>query len=353
MKPFLLICILLNSFNLSAQTLETQPVVADTFPVKFDYSRDFRRIKTMSEDKSSPYYFQSLISRFLENDSSLSRPEVLALMIGFTDNNHYKPLENIEIEKEIIALNDEGFFEEAIEESKKYLKKNPLSLSTNKEISYAYHRQGINDSAKYFMFRNDMIMEAMIFSGGAKGRTPETAFFSLGLNDGDYFIPNVGFSATHKSLTKDKNRYTIYQVVAMNIESAKTNYYFNIHHAKMKADSDGVSSKKASKVDKAKKKRAATKKGKKGKETEDENTEESTEETNETEQQPEKETPVLEEQPPVDTPVTDSTSTNSIPPAASETTPAEPEVPQNSNGPGAMYLPRNEAIVEKLGKFYI
>lgn len=304
----------MNSLLTSAQTPEvpTATMVADSFPIKFDYNRDFRRLKAMSEDKGSPYYFQSLISRFLENDSSLTRPEVLVLMIGFTDNNHFKPLENMEIEKEIIELNDEGYFEDAIEESKKYLKKNPLSLSTNKEISYAYHRMGVTDSAKYFMFRNDLIMEAMIFSGGGKGRTAETAFFSLGLNDGDYFIPNVGFSATNQTLTKDKYKNTIYLVVSMNIESAKTNYFFNIHHAKIKADSDGIAGKKASKVDKARKKRAASKKGKKGKEATDE-TEESTQTETPTEEKETPNAPIAPETPEnMDAQPTDSTGTTPV-----------------------------------------
>lgn len=257
---YLLVCLLFTT-PLFAQTPPTE-VIADSFPLTFNYHRDFRRIKTMTEQKSHPYYYQKMIIRFLNNDSSLTRPEVLALMIGFTDNQHYKPLENMEIEKEIIELNDNGFFEDALEETKKYLQKNPLSLCANKERSYAYHKIGNTDSARYFMDLNNHLMEAMIFSGAAKGKTPENAFFSLGLNDGDYFIPNVGFSVTKKSLSKDKNRYTLYVVESMNIESAYTNYYFNIHHAKMKADQDGISERKPKKLENAKKKRAAKGKGK-------------------------------------------------------------------------------------------
>ncbi|HCF63422.1 MAG TPA: DUF4919 domain-containing protein [Ferruginibacter sp.] len=261
MKGLYLLVFVLFTSPLFAQSPAPE-VIADSFPLTFNYHRDFRRIKTMTEQKSHPYNYQKLIIRFLNNDSSLTRPEVLALMIGFTDNTHYKPLENMEIEKEIIELNDNGFFEDALEETKKYLQKNPLSLSANKERSYAYHKTGNTDSARYFMDLNNHIMEAMIFSGGAKGKTPDNAFFSLGLNDGDYFIPNVGFSVTKKSLSKDKNRYTLYVVQSMNIESAYTNYYFNIHHAKMKADQDGISERKPKKLENAKKKRAAKGKGK-------------------------------------------------------------------------------------------
>jgi tetratricopeptide (TPR) repeat protein len=262
MKRYLLLFILFSSSFVYSQ--ETPTPVVDSFPITFNYHRDFRKLKTMTEDRKNDYFFQKLLVRFLDHDSTLTYPEMLVLMIGFTDHTNYKPVENMELEKEIIELNDNGYFEDAIEECKKYLRKNPLSLSANKELSYAYHKLGKDDSAKYFMYRNDMIMEAMIFSGGKKGRTPETAFFSLGLVDGDYFIPNVGLTPTNKRLTKDKNRYTIYEVESMNIENARTYYFFNIHHAKLKADNDGVVERKSNKLDKARKKRAAAKKGKKG-----------------------------------------------------------------------------------------
>ena len=59
------------------------------------------------------------------------------------------------------------------------------------------------DSGTYFMALNDKIMEAMIYSG--KGKTPETAIFSLGFADGEYFIPNVGFRIEKKDT--DWNKY--------------------------------------------------------------------------------------------------------------------------------------------------
>lgn len=319
MKQFLLLVFISVSSSLYSQSTQ-QPELIDSFPNTFNYNRDFRKLKTLTEDRKSDYFYQKLLIRYLDHDSSLTYPEMLVLMIGFTDHNNYKPLENLETEKEIIELNDHGYFQDAIEECKKYLRKNPFSLSANKEMSYAYHKIGLTDSAKYFMHRNDMIMEAMIFSGGKKGRTPETAFFSLGLNDGDYFIPNVGLSPTNSSVKKDKFKNTIYVIDAMNIESAVISYYFNIQHAKIKSDNDGIAEKKKSKLDKARKKRAASKKGKKGKSNEE--TEETNNETTD-EADNESNPPALDDIP--KTQPVEPTNLDTIPPTPSENQPAVPE----------------------------
>jgi hypothetical protein len=138
------------------------------------------------------------------------------------------------LEKEIIELNDDGYYKDAIVESRKYLQTHPLSLSINKECSFAYYQLRRKDSARYYMDLADMIMEAMIYSG--KGKTPETAFFSLGLADGDYFIPNVGLTVFGRATGKDRFRNTLYVIDAVSLEDVHTNYYFNIQHAKRKMD---------------------------------------------------------------------------------------------------------------------
>ncbi|RYY16474.1 MAG: DUF4919 domain-containing protein, partial [Chitinophagaceae bacterium] len=176
----------------------------------------------------------------------------------------YKPLESMETEKEIVELNDNGYYEDALIESKTYLAKHPLSLSTLKERSFAYHQLGNRDSAKYFMDLSDKIMEAMIYSGGGKGNKPELPFFSLGLNDGDYFIPNVGLSLTKKTTEKDRNKRMLYVTTAMTDEGTYKLYYFMIHHATLKVEGDEIAERGANKKLKKAQAKRAGKKGKKG-----------------------------------------------------------------------------------------
>lgn len=227
MKVFLVTLLTLLFFNSFAQF--------DPSGIEpFDYHRDFKSILDRTKNKYDTIYYLKLLTRFQNNDSSLTKAETLSLMIGFTDNQFFKPYANMQTEKDIIKLNDDGYYLDALDESKKYLQTNPLSLSTLKERSFAYHQLRKKDSANYFMALADKIMEAMIYSG--KGRTPETAFFSLGLADGDYFIPNIGLNISHRSTGKDKYRNFIYLIDAVSLEEVHTTYYFNIQHAKYKMD---------------------------------------------------------------------------------------------------------------------
>lgn len=200
----------------------------------FDYKRDFKNILARTKNKHDTLFYLKLLTRFQENDSSLTPAETLALMIGYTESRFFKPYANMQTELEIIKLNDKGYYLDALDESKEYLRTHPLSLSINKERSYAYHMLKKKDSARFFMRLADKIMEAMIYSG--KGRTPETAFFSLGLVDGDYFIPNVGLSVWGKKTDVDKHRNYLYVIDAVSLEDVHKTYYFNIQHAKQKMD---------------------------------------------------------------------------------------------------------------------
>lgn len=245
MKPlslsFLLLFILLNG-------LKSQNLVDSTVKT-FNYKKDFKSILMNSQDQESNLYYEKLLKRFQDNDSSLTNYETLALMIGYTENPKYKPMEDMEKEVEIFDHNNANEFSEAIEKSKSYLQGHPLSLLVLREISYAYskiskvyEKDMVFDSAIYFnglssyyMSLNDRIMEAMIFSG--KGRTPENPIFSLGLADGEHFIPNVGYEIEKKNTLWNKNGDFLEHIVALDKLTTK-DFYFVIQHAKLKIDDD-------------------------------------------------------------------------------------------------------------------
>lgn len=222
----------------------------------FNYQRDFRKIQEQSQDKTSPYYYKKLLIRFLNDDSTLSRRDVLALMIGYTLDPNYKPFRDMQTEQEIYDLNDHGQYDEALTQSKEYLQKHPLSLRILKEGSYAYHQLYKKDSADYFMHLVDKIMGAMIYSG--KGKSMDKAIFSLGLNDGEHFIANIGMSVNQKNTDWDRNRNFIFIVSAMDNEGTFENWYFNIQHAKLRANDEGVDEE--TPIDKKKKNKKGDKK---------------------------------------------------------------------------------------------
>ncbi len=246
------LCILFSGTIVTAQTAS-----APAGP-PFIYQRDFMPLLEKTMDRTSELYYQKLLIRFLDNDSTLTRAETLALMIGFTENPHYKPLDDMEKEVEIFEHTKNGEYQEALDKSKIYLQTHPLSLLVNRERSFAYNQIGNKDSAKYFMDLNDKIMEAMIYSG--KGKKPDAPIFSLGLADGEYFIPNVGYSIEKKDTEWNKQGNFMEVITAVNEEAVKMNFYFVIQHAKQKIDDD-----RADEMANKKAKKSPKKKGKAGK----------------------------------------------------------------------------------------
>ena len=85
---------------LCATAYEQTPPVSPAF----NYQRDFKTILEQTKDKTSDLYYQKLLIRFLNNDSSLTRAQTLALMIGFTENQQYKPYEDMGTEQAIFDL---------------------------------------------------------------------------------------------------------------------------------------------------------------------------------------------------------------------------------------------------------
>lgn len=221
----------------------------------FDYKRDFKPFLEQSQDRQSPLYYQKLLVRFLDRDTSMSNMETLCMMIGYTEDSHYKPFEDMEPEKEIFDLNEEGNYDDVIVKAKTYLGTHPLSLRVNKEISYAYFQKKMQDSADYYMDLVEKLMNAMIYSG--TGKKPEQPIFSLGLADGEYFIPNIGLKVLDKNTDWNDNNHFLEIIKASKSGDDEVMYFFVIEHAKQKIDDDKVNEsdgkKKKKKDDKKKK----------------------------------------------------------------------------------------------------
>jgi hypothetical protein len=100
----------------------------------------------------------------------------------------------------------------------------------------------------------EKIMNAMIYSG--TGKKPNSPIFSLGLADGEYFIPNVGLKILDKDTDWNDNNHFLEVIKASKSGDDEIIYYFVIEHAKQKIDDDKVNesgAKKKKKDDKKKK----------------------------------------------------------------------------------------------------
>ena len=225
----------------------------------FDYQKDFKPILAKTKDSTTTIGYDKLLARFKANDTTMSKYEVLALMIGFTDQPDYKPYDDIDIEKDIFVLNDNGNYEDALAEADTFLSAHPLSLRVLKEKSYSLHQLKKADSAVYYMDLVHKIMLAMLFSGN--GKTPESPIFALGLSDGERFIENAGMTVGNKGTGENKTGTYMELVDAITDEGEHKNMFFVIQHARNKvsgSDKPDNNFKKGSK--KSKKKESKSKK---------------------------------------------------------------------------------------------
>jgi len=136
-----------------------------TYGQEFDYHRDYETILSQTRDTSDALNYDVLLDKFQDNDTTLTDFEVLALLIGFTENEHFKPYDYLTTERDIYALNGNGHYEEALSMCDSFLVKVPLSQQALLEKSYSHHKLEQADSAQYYILQFRRIMSAMAYSG--------------------------------------------------------------------------------------------------------------------------------------------------------------------------------------------
>src|SRR5260221_12619510 len=80
----------------------------DAQSFEFNYNRDFKKILSETNDPANNLYYEKLVQRFKSNDTTFTNYQILALLIGFTDNVHFKPYDYLSIERRIYSLNGDG-----------------------------------------------------------------------------------------------------------------------------------------------------------------------------------------------------------------------------------------------------
>lgn len=204
----------------------------------FTYKEDFNKILTKTKDSSDTLFYDKLLSRFSVNDTTLSDFEVLALLIGFTGKEQYKPYRDVYVEREIYKLNDEKNYSEGLELAQNFLSTHPLSVKALIEISYSFSKLHKVDSSAFYAYQAKKIFEAMYYSGD--GKTIETPTFALGPADGqDYIYKFVGAQIGAMGSNYD-NDLQFLDILEAKFEDGRSMYlYFIIAHAFSAMDSGG------------------------------------------------------------------------------------------------------------------
>ena len=236
----------------------TAQAVAQKF--QFNYNTDFQNILTRTIDANDNLSYFTLLKRFKANDPALTNFEVLALLIGFTGNTHFKPYSYLQTERKIQMLNSGGNFKAALGLSDSLLQVVPVSPQALFEKSYAHFMLDEKDSSQYFMWKFQKIMETMALTGD--GLSAETDIFSLGPADGQIYIRgfllgDIGIMGSGRD--KHGNFMDILTAITKDQSTGQTKsetMYFQIEHAVKSMHDKPGSDKRRMKGHKRKKERA-------------------------------------------------------------------------------------------------
>jgi Domain of unknown function (DUF4919) len=209
--------------------------------IDFDYSKDYKVILSQTKSDTSRLFYPKLFQRFLVGDSTLTNYEVLALQIGYTDNDNYWPYQDIEMERDIWSLNEQMEFEKAVKTCDTLLNRNPFNILACREKSYAYKKLGMQDSADYYFDRFDKIVSCDLATGD--GISYETSWFVISPADGQWIIKlafhgNICFMGSGRDKSNNFHDILGFQRDNEDKQTKKKKkdedclyLYFNIEHA--------------------------------------------------------------------------------------------------------------------------
>lgn len=155
---------------------------------EFNYKDDFETVLKRTKDSSDVLFHEKLMLKYQTNDSSLTDFQMLALLINFTKNDHYKPYQIAASESKIAMLNQKKQYREAILTCDSLLKNHPFNQAILFEKALAHFELNQADSANFYRIKFNRIMDAMSFSG--TGTSSDNAIFSLGSRDSHNYIIN-------------------------------------------------------------------------------------------------------------------------------------------------------------------
>ena len=207
---------------------------AGSFGQEFDYHRDFDAYFSRSIDPASPFFYNNLLERFEAGDSTLQSKDILHLLIGFTAKKEFRPYSYFRQEREVYNLVEEKEYQKGLALADSLLNEIPVSQQAIISKAAALHYSGKTSESSLQIWKFDKIMRAMAWSGD--GKTPETAFFSLGPADGQNFI-SFFLGQSIGTMGSGSDRYgNFVDILEMVFEDEKGQkrvvpVYFQIEHA--------------------------------------------------------------------------------------------------------------------------
>lgn len=195
----------------------------------FNYQEDFDSIANLTSKKKSDLNYDKLLSRFEVSDTTLSDFEILALMIGETQQSDYYPYELVHIERNILSLAQNDELESGLLLCDSVLKVHPLNFTALLERAYILAKLGMEEEEKQAKYQFVSVLETILSSGDGTYGQP---IFVLSPMDGQLLIRFVfGLEIGTMGSGEDDAGNSLDILEIVNEQEGNMNMYFNIEHA--------------------------------------------------------------------------------------------------------------------------
>lgn len=191
---------------------------------------DFDYIKKETQDSLSLYYYPSLLTRYLNFDSTLTEKDFSILYYGNVFYDKYNPYGNGKGEKEFMDLYKKGNFEEAIPFGKSILIENPINLEIIFKMLVCYHKLEDKVTARKYAAMYFPMLNAIYKSGD--GKSHKTAYVVVKVADEYEILKNLELYSEQQALVGTTDVLTIAKNSSGNANKRRNKkikkLYFNV-----------------------------------------------------------------------------------------------------------------------------
>jgi hypothetical protein len=200
--------------------------------VGYETYDDFVPLRIDTQDPNSPYFFDSLYSKFLIPEEFLTQGEMMAMLVGYTAQKSYKPYGYIKMEQAILKDILDEKKDAAWKRINSLLKQDPLNYTALMERA-ALADEFAPDKASYYQLILARLEEAIYKSGDGSFEKP---YFVLSPSDAQTMMQiRKGWKILKVETGKTKKGIFL-NALNVNAEGDIKKVFFNIHHAKLEKE---------------------------------------------------------------------------------------------------------------------
>lgn len=199
MKSLIYICIALF-LSISAQAQERYE------------APDFEAIGLAIQDSTSHLFYERLMERYLESDSTLTLEETRHLYYGYTFQEDFKPYRSSNYERELVPyykkkkLNPKDY-DMIIDLCNKAIAEFPFDIRQIGFLAHIYHLKGDEELSRKVSLKQHRIIDAIFSSGD--GSSKETAFYVITIAHEYALMQVLGLEYTFQTLVDGCDRFEL------------------------------------------------------------------------------------------------------------------------------------------------